>query len=107
MINIKVYLCVIVKNEELDIAEWILFHLFQGFDKIFVFDNGSSDNTANEVDLCKKYGNIEYIYWPEPYSQNKAYFHAVKQYGSECDWMASSMRMSFWCYQSRNILKTF
>jgi len=84
----KAYLCVIVKNEELDVAEWILFHLLQGFKKIFVFDNGSSDKTRDQILRCTEYGDVLYIYWPEPGSQNKAYHHAIKNYGTECDWMA-------------------
>lgn len=82
------YLCVIVKDEELDVMEWVLFHLFLGFNKIIVFDNASSDSTREKIISCRNYGDVEYIYWPERGSQNKAYFYCIQNFGATCDWMA-------------------
>jgi Glycosyltransferase family 92 len=84
----KSYLCVITKNEGIDLAEWLLYHLFLGFDKIVVYDNASSDNTLTLVEFCRQHGEIEYIYWPKPFSQIKAYSDCVKRFSKECEWMA-------------------
>lgn len=84
----KAYLCVITKNEGKDLAEWLLYHLFLGFDKIIVYDNGSTDNTRYLVEYCSQYGKVEYIYWPAPFSQIKAYSDCLKKFAKECEWIA-------------------
>ena len=84
----KAYLCVITKNEGRDLAEWLLFHLFLGFKKIIVYDNNSTDSTNELVRSCMAYGSIEYVFWPKPFSQIKAYNDCLKRFGKECDWMA-------------------
>jgi glycosyltransferase involved in cell wall biosynthesis len=84
----KAYLCVITKNEGRDLAEWLLYHLFLGFHKIIVYDNGSTDNTRDLIECCSQYGQIEYIHWPKPFSQISAYSDCLHRHKKECEWMA-------------------
>lgn len=82
------FLCGITKNEGIDLAEWILFHLFIGFKKIIVYDNNSIDNINIYINECKKYGDVEYIIWPRECGQLSAYEDCLKRFGKKCDWMA-------------------
>lgn len=84
----KAFLCAITKNEGIDLAEWILFHLSIGFEKIIVYDNNSTDKTKDYVDACKYYGAVEYVHWPFPHGQLTAYADCLKRFSKDCDWMA-------------------
>jgi glycosyltransferase involved in cell wall biosynthesis len=44
--------CVIVKDEAPYMAEWLAHYLTLGFDRIFVYDNGSTDPTRSIVSAC-------------------------------------------------------
>ena len=41
---IKLAAVVIAKNESEYIAEWVAYHIVQGFEKIYLYDNDSTDN---------------------------------------------------------------
>ena len=41
--------CLIAKNEERALAEWLAYQCVIGFDRIVVYDNGSTDATASIV----------------------------------------------------------
>ena len=61
-----VTLAAIMRNEASCLLEWVAYHRAIGFDKIIVYDNESTDNTA---DLCCRLaagGVIGYKYWPDP-----------------------------------------
>lgn len=86
----KAAVCLIVKNEEKDIMEWISYYNLIGFDCQIIFDNKSSDKTANLIKDSAKKINIIYKYFPNDKHkcQNDAYEEAIKEYKTEFDWMA-------------------
>ena len=45
----KSAICMIVRDEARDILEWIAFHARAGFDAQVIFDNGSTDGTAELI----------------------------------------------------------
>ena len=56
---------VILKNEESIIGEWLAFHKALGFDRIHVFDNGSTDRTMDIVRQAgRSAGGITFETWP-------------------------------------------
>eukprot|EP00842_Homolaphlyctis_polyrhiza_P005948 jgi/Hompol1/6354/HPOL_002104-RA len=53
-----------VHNKASLVAEWIEFHLLQGFDRIVIYNHMSTDNTRSVVDPYIKAGVVEWVTWP-------------------------------------------
>lgn len=88
--NSKDYLAIacIAKNEGRYIKEFIEFHLLVGVDRIYLFDNGSSDNTK---DILAKYiedGRVVYFYFPGERMQFVAYRYAIRYCRKYTRWLA-------------------
>ncbi|MFA7655075.1 glycosyltransferase family 2 protein [Acidithiobacillus thiooxidans] len=79
--------CAIVKNEGRDIAEWIAFHLMQGVEHFFIFDNASNDNTVEQI-LRFPDSFITLIDWPISPGQQAAYMYAISKFRDFSQWMA-------------------
>jgi glycosyltransferase involved in cell wall biosynthesis len=86
----KSAVCLIVRNEARDIAEWIAFHALVGFDTQIIFDNGSDDGTAAIVKSAAGLHDIRYHHWTDSSqrSQVLAYEAACAAYKLEFDWIA-------------------
>ena len=86
----KTAVCLIVRNEVRDIAEWIAFHALAGFDTQIIFDNRSDDGTTDIVKSAGARYDIRYHHWPHsgPDSQVSAYEAACAAYKLEFDWIA-------------------
>lgn len=86
----KVAACLIVKDEANDIAEWIAFHATAGFDSFLIFDNGSTDGTAEVLRAAARLFDIRVIDWPSRAgtAQMQAYEHAFLHFRTEFDWIA-------------------
>lgn len=64
-----------IKNEAEYLPEWIDFHLYQGFEKFYLYDNNSTDNTK---EVLKPYGDkVE-----------------LRTYPTDIDW--TKHRKNFW-----------
>ena len=85
----KSAVCMIVKNEARDVAEWIAYHLAVGFDSVIIFDNLSTDNTAAVIAAFAPFHDVRCIDWPITTAvyQMQAYDHAVAQFRHEFDWI--------------------
>ncbi len=86
----KDYLAIacIVKNEGKFIKEFIEFHFLAGADRIYIFDNGSADETK---DLLAPYiddGRVIYFYFPGEKMQFVAYRYAVRYCKKYTRWLA-------------------
>ena len=86
----KSAVCLIVRNEVRDVAEWLAFHSLVGFDTLIVIDNGSHDGTDAVVRRAAALHDIRYHDWPYSHarSQEEAYDVACRTYGPEFDWIA-------------------
>jgi glycosyltransferase involved in cell wall biosynthesis len=86
----KSAVCLIVRNEERDIAEWIAYHALLGFDAQIIFDNGSEDGTGRVVKAAAGLHDIRSHYWPNRSAQSQilAYQAACEAYRLEFDWIA-------------------
>jgi glycosyltransferase involved in cell wall biosynthesis len=86
----KSAICLIVRNEASDIAEWIALHALIGFDTQIIFDNRSEDATADIIRRAARLHDIRYHYWPNSsqQSQTAAYDAACEAYKLEFDWIA-------------------
>jgi glycosyltransferase involved in cell wall biosynthesis len=87
---VKTAVCLIVRNEARDIQEWIAFHALAGFDTQIIFDNGSSDGTADLIQQAAGNYDIRFHNWTNrtASSQVGAYQAACEAYKLEFDWIA-------------------
>jgi glycosyltransferase involved in cell wall biosynthesis len=83
----KAAICAIIKEEERDVLEWMLFHVAIGFDAIILYENGSEDRTYEVAKRAGYLFDLRLIKWPEKFSQLAVYDHAYKNYGREFDWL--------------------
>lgn len=76
----------IVKNEADYIEEWLEFHLLQGVEHFYIYENGSTDRTIAK--LLNYTGLITIIPWEDSPGQFTAYNHALKHFRDDSKWMA-------------------
>lgn len=79
-------ICVIVKNEDQTLDEWIRYHRKLGFDHIYVFDNSTEFSLA---DWQARYdGFITVRHYPGVARQRPAYNEWLKDYKDKHTWCA-------------------
>ena len=77
----------IARNEAAYIEEWIAFHQAVGVDHFYLYDNGSTDDTAARAERMAR-GHITVINWPGPRRQLEAYGDALAHYNDDDQWLA-------------------
>lgn len=80
--------CAVVKDEALYLEEWIEFHLLQGVEHFFLYENCSNDNT---VKILKNYERAGLVTWKTLDAnpcQFVAYKDALGVHGNKTKWMA-------------------
>lgn len=85
---IKLAAVVIAKNESDYIAEWVAYHKVQGFDRIFLYDNDSTDSMKECLRPFIDDGFVVYHQIHGNKQQGNAYTHALYNYGKLCKYMA-------------------
>lgn len=84
-------LVLIAKNEATYILEWIEFHRMLGVDHVYLYDNGSTDDTLESVEPYIESGYLTWIPWVSfdlnARPQFQAYAHALCNFGSQWRWM--------------------
>ncbi|AHJ61800.1 putative cytosolic protein [Granulibacter bethesdensis] len=90
MVMSRIALCMNVRDEGRDIAEWIAFHGAVGFHSQIIFDNRSTDSTPEIIKAASKVLDVRYHHWDRTDSryQVDAYFTACHVYRHEFDWIA-------------------
>jgi len=92
--SVKTAVALFVKNEVYDIASWIAWHFAIGVDRLFIYDDNSTDGTYEVVERAARVFDISLIrigdspetnfYW----RQRDAYFDACKRAAGTYDWIA-------------------
>jgi glycosyltransferase involved in cell wall biosynthesis len=82
--------CLIVRNEEAHILEWMAFHTRAGFDTLIIFDNASTDATPALIRHAAAHCDIRFHDWQNRSQQSQAlaYEAACQAYRLEFDWIA-------------------
>lgn len=80
--------CAIAKNEGPYFREWIEWHLSQGVDRFYVYDNESTDETRTVLYPYIKEGVVEYISWPGYRMQLAAYDDCLARHRFDTRWIA-------------------
>jgi glycosyltransferase involved in cell wall biosynthesis len=90
----KSILCLIVKNEAQDIAEWIVHHACLGFHRIVIYDNDSNDGTGEIIKRLALRYPIEHIAWSDGTKpiegltkQGAAYTDCIERYRGRTEWI--------------------
>lgn len=81
-------ICAILRDEHLYIAEWLQFHLAQGVEHFYLYDNESKDVAALKA-ACAPYE--KYITWHSLVGfkqQRVAYNHTIINYRKQTKWVA-------------------
>jgi hypothetical protein len=82
----------IAKNEARYLREWIEFQRLMGAERIYLYDNGSTDNSAEVLAPYVADGSVISIPWStfdaETNPQRAAYAHALCNFGPHFRWMA-------------------
>ena len=79
---------VIVKDEARYLREFILFYMATGADRIYLYDNDSTDNLPEVLEPFLKSGYVVYRKWPSHTVQAAAYRDAVRRTRRRTKWLA-------------------
>jgi hypothetical protein len=88
------YLSVVatIKNEGRHLREWIEFQRLMGVEQVYLYDNGSTDNTNEVVAAYVAEGFVITIPWRtfdvKAHAQLQSYAHALCNFGPQFRWMA-------------------
>lgn len=86
----KYYLtvCAIAKNEGPYFREWIEWHLKQGVEKFYIYDNESTDETKEVLAPYIESGVVDYTYFPGRKQQLAAYDDCFERRRLDARWIA-------------------
>lgn len=86
----KYYLavCAIAKNEGPYFKEWIEWHLRQGVEKFYIYDNESTDDTKQVLQPYIESGVVEYRFFPGRRRQLPAYDDCFERHRFDARWIA-------------------
>ncbi len=80
--------CAIAKNEGPYFKEWIDWHLGQGVDKFYIYDNESTDQIHEVLEPYIRSGVVDYISWPGHRMQLAAYDDCIERHRFDSRWIA-------------------
>lgn len=80
--------CAIAKNEGPYFREWIEWHLAQGVEKFYIYDNESTDGTREVLQPYIERGVVDYQYWPGYRRQLAAYDDCMDRHRFAARWIA-------------------
>lgn len=79
---------VIVKDEARNMREHVLFYLATGADRIYIYDNDSTDNLLEVLKPFIDSGYVVYQRWPGQAVQTAAYRDAIRRLRRKSTWLA-------------------
>lgn len=80
--------CAIAKDEGPYFAEWLDWHISQGVEKFYVYDNGSTDCTRQVLEPYIEKGIVDLIDWPGHRMQIAAYDDCIERHRFDTRWLA-------------------
>jgi glycosyltransferase involved in cell wall biosynthesis len=84
----RLAVCSILREEGRYLREFVEFHRIVGVEHFYLYDNGSTDDTAEVLVSYVDEGLVTYIPFAHPVAQVPAYNHCIRTFGAECDWIA-------------------
>ena len=86
--QIRLAVCAIAKNEGPYFKEWLDWHIGQGVEKFYIYDNESTDCTREVLAPYIESGIVEYIYYPGYRRQIAAYEDCIDRHRFDTRWLA-------------------
>lgn len=80
--------CAIAKDEGPYFVEWLDWHISQGVDRFYIYDNDSSDGTRQLLQPYIDRGTVVYQYWPGHRRQIAAYDDCIERHRLTTRWLA-------------------
>src|ERR1700733_6952543 len=82
--------CLCVRDEVNDLAEWLAHHRLIGFDRLIVYDNASTDGTSDLLAGFAELLPLDVVHWPhqEGHNQVAAFTDCLARFGQSHDWLA-------------------
>lgn len=81
-------ICAILKNESINILEWIAYHHALGVEKFYLYDNNSTDNVRELLSHLIDIGLVDLINWPINPGQLEAYDDFADRHRYNWTWTA-------------------
>ncbi|TKV41686.1 hypothetical protein A0U87_03985 [Sphingobium sp. MP9-4] len=81
-------ICAILKNEAINILEWIAYHRALGVEKFYLYNNNSTDNVDALLEPLIEIGLVDLIDWPIRPAQLEAYDDFVDRHRHNWTWTA-------------------
>lgn len=99
----KLGVLAIMKNEAMNLEEWIQHYLWQGIEQIYLIDNGSTDNGRELAQPWIDQGIVKLISLSERWKQKEHYRTAFNQFhiAEECQWLIVADLDEFWFSKKR------
>lgn len=99
----------IMKNESLLVEEWLEHCFLIGADRVFLIDNGSTDDTLAKVEPWVRDGRVELVVFAEQHQQQRHYWNAFRhfQIHDRCEWLAIADIDEFWFCKSGETLACY
>ncbi|MDB5658741.1 MAG: glycosyltransferase family 2 protein [Cypionkella sp.] len=88
----------IMKNESINLDEWVQHYVSMGAGKIFLIDNGSTDDTVSKAQAWVTKGVVELVEYPKCHRQRQHYWTAFKRLkiARKCQWLLVADLDEFW-----------
>src|SRR5688572_19091525 len=80
--------CMTYANHAPYLREWIEFHTLVGFERFFLYDNGSTDESAEVLAPYVEAGRVEVHLWPGVARQAAAFSDCVARHRDDARWIA-------------------
>jgi len=77
-----------VKDEALNLVEWLDFHKSVGVEHFYIYDNGSTDHTKYILKSYIEAGEVTYSYNTMDMCQLACYYNALTAFRDQSTWMA-------------------
>eukprot|EP01113_Clastostelium_recurvatum_P034946 TRINITY_DN4807_c0_g1_i1.p1 TRINITY_DN4807_c0_g1~~TRINITY_DN4807_c0_g1_i1.p1 ORF type:complete len:374 (-),score=50.79 TRINITY_DN4807_c0_g1_i1:31-1152(-) len=84
--------CILFKNEGRYLKEWLLFHQLAGFDHLYMYDDGSTDDFMPILQPFIDKGFVSYIKWGGVFEPGKVQTgqirHCMANYANYSEWLS-------------------
>lgn len=86
-------ICLIIRDENEYLQEWIRHHISIGFDHIYIYDHNSKIPVTHTINTQLKKAEREYVIvidWSgkHTHAQDECYAHCLANFRKDCEWIA-------------------
>jgi hypothetical protein len=79
--------CLIAKNEERYLEEWLFHHVLAGVERFIIYDNAQHPVLETFLSEHISEGLVEVVHWPFETAQLNVYQHCLSTYGAKFKWL--------------------